>query len=103
MVNITGLLDEKPQFMEQWKYYYYFGSAEAVRWSILVIDPYDSPIQLFTGTLSNAQGDILLNPVTFTAPNVKGFYRIRIVVWTEYLPDGETRTNLINETSFEVV
>jgi hypothetical protein len=55
------------------------------------------------GTPLIAQGDILLNPVTFTAPNVKGTYRIRIVVWTEYLPDGETRTNLINEATFEVV
>ena len=62
------------------------------------------PVFIDTGSIANAQGDIIVNPDPYTLPSsaTLGTYKIRIVVWTDLLPSGETRTDTIFEKTFVV-
>jgi len=102
-VTVTGFLEEGSQYLMG--YYHYFSSPEAVTWIVIVIDPNNMPIHMESGTIASALGDRPLDTFNFNLPTtaVKGTYKIRVLVWTEWLPDGEARTNIINEESFEVV
>ena len=101
-VTVTGFLEEGTQYLMG--YYHYFSSPEAVTWIVIVIDPNNMPIHLESGTAS-VLGDKTIDAFSFNLPAtaVKGTYKIRVLVWTEWLPDGEARTNIINEKSFKVV
>jgi hypothetical protein len=102
-VLITGFLEEGTQYFDIIQYYY-FVTGEPVTWALVVLNPSNMPVHIETGTISNAEGDITLDPVSFSlASNAEiGTYRVRIIVWSDYLPSGETRTNSINEDTFEV-
>lgn len=102
-VTVTGLLEEGSQFMMG--YYHYFSSAENIRWIVVVVDPNNMPIYITSGTVAGALGDINLGPLNFNIPTTAalGTYKIRVLVWTDWLPSGETRTNIIHEELFVVV
>jgi hypothetical protein len=86
-------------------FYHDFTSPEEVTWIVIVIDPNNIPIHMEWDTIPSASGDRPLDTFSFNLPTtaVKGTYKIRVLVWTKWLPDGEARTNIINEKSFEVV
>ena len=102
-VTVTGFLEEGTQYLNG--YYHDFTSPEEVTWIVIVIDPNNIPIHMEWDTIPSASGDRPLDTFSFNLPAtaVKGTYKIRVLVWTKWLPDGEARTNIINEKSFEVV
>ncbi len=102
-VTITGAVEEATQYIFDGDYYFFIGS-EDIRWFIVVIDPNYKPIHYATGTLSDFSGSGDLSTVNFNLPSnaVIGTYKVRVFVWTDYLPGGETRTLNILEEEFEV-
>src|SRR4030042_1042551 len=100
-VIITGLLEEGTEYFTK-GYYYYFTSPEDIVWIVNVLGPNNLPIHLAYSSVFNAQGDINTSNINFNLPAdaATGTYKIRIMVWTDLLPDGETRTYLINEAEF---
>jgi len=102
-VTVTGFLEEGTEYFEQGNYYF-FTSTEDVRWILNVMDPNNLPIYMESGVVTNAISDIT-DSISFTLPPtaITGTYKIRLLVWAGWLPDGETRTYIINEFEFEVV
>jgi hypothetical protein len=103
-VSITGLLTEGTDFILNGEYFS-FTSSETITWIITIIDPSNAPVYYSDGTISDAQGDIVLSPITYTIPSnpTLGTYTIKVFVITEYLPTGEIRINQVNEETFEVI
>lgn len=103
-VTISGLLEEGTEYIENGSYYF-FTSSENIVWIINVLDPNNLPIHLAYTAVPNAWGDIDTGNINFNLPAdaATGTYTIRIMVWTDWLPDGETRTYLINEMEFTVI
>lgn len=92
-VNIIGALEEGTQYFLSGNYYD-FTSPIIVRWVLIVKDPNNMPVHIDTGLLSDVIGDTELSPVTVYLPSnaAVGIYKIRVFVWTDWLPTGETRT-----------
>ena len=103
-VTLTGYLEEGTQYY-YFIQYYYFVTGEPVTWAVIVMDSVNMPIYIETGVLSDLQGDLTLDPVSFAIPATAslGTYKVRIMVWSDLLPTGVTRTNIINEGTFEVI
>ena len=103
-VTITGLLEEGTEYFQK-GYYYYFTSPENIVWIVNVLDPNNMPVHFEYLEVANAQGDININDIDFTLSTtaLTGTYKIRVMVWNSWLPDGETRTYIINEAEFEVI
>jgi hypothetical protein len=103
-VAITGFLEEATQYKET-GVYFTFTYPENVVYSITVMDPDDLPIYHKTESLSSIQGDITLDPISFTLASdaLYGTYKVRVLVWTDWLPNGDTRTYQIQEQTFEVI
>ena len=102
-VVMNILLEEGTEFLEDGGYFD-FVSPEDIIWTISVFDPDNAPIYVHSTQMSDAMGDVSQNDVSSTLPDdaSPGTYKIRVTVWTELLPSGETRTLLINERTFEV-
>jgi hypothetical protein len=102
-VMIQGLLLQGETYFEQGQYYS-FSYSENIRWILVVMDPNHLPIYFESNPVVNAQGDVSIGSINFTIPNnaATGTYDVRLMVWTDWLPGGETRTNTINEITFEV-
>ena len=85
--------------------YYYFFAPEDIRWILVVIDPNDMPIYMETNVVTNANGVIDTGQIGFNLPSnaAPGIYHIRMIVWSDLLPTGETRTRQIQEITFEVM
>ena len=85
--------------------YYYFFAPEDIRWIIVVIDPNNMPIYMETSVVTNANGVIDTGQINFNLPSSAdpGIYHIRMIVWSDLLPTGETRTRQIQEITFEVI
>jgi hypothetical protein len=103
-VNVTGFLEEGTEYFERGNYYF-FTAPEDVRWVLIVMDPNNLPIYMGSDVLTNAISDITEDSITFTLSSTAapGTYKIRLLIWTDWLPGGETRTYIINEYEFEVV
>ena len=104
-VTITGFLEEGTQFLENGNYYF-FPAPENIRWIVNVLDPNNTPIYFKSPTnLILKEKDFYTDVIVFTLPGnaALGTYKIRIMVWTDWLPDGETRTYLIDEKEFTVI
>ncbi|MFC1803163.1 hypothetical protein ACFL0D_04255 [Thermoproteota archaeon] len=103
-VTLTGFLEEGTQYFNVIQYYYFL-TGEPVTWAVIVMDPNNMPIHIYTDTISDLEGDLTLDPLSFNIPTSAslGTYKVRIMVWTDLLPTGVTRTKTINEGSFEVV
>ncbi len=101
-VTVNGFIEEGTQYYLLGDYYDFQGS-ETTRWFVIIIDPNKQPIHLETGTL-DAIGNQTLNQFSFDLPSnaVSGQYNVRVFVWTDWLPSGDTRTYLINEKTFTV-
>ena len=105
-VSITGLLEEGTEYLKYGPYYYLsFSSTEDITWAVIVLSPSNVPFSIQTGSLSGITGDFAITPVSVNIPSNAelGTYTVRVIIWTDLLPTGETKTNLINEGSFEVV
>jgi hypothetical protein len=103
-ITVEGELIEGDNYFSRGKYYY-FSSSEDIIWIVNVIDPDNKPIYFTTGEILNAQSDQVLGDVEFSLPSnaVPGTYVIKLLVWSDWLPAGETRMNVLGEISFEVV
>ena len=101
-VTINGSIEEGTQYFLLSNYYDFLNS-ETIRWFVTIKDPNNLPIHLETGTL-NVIGNRTLDQFSFGLPSnaVSGTYHVRVFVWTDYLPSGDTRTYLVNEKTFEV-
>ena len=101
-VTVNGFIEEGTQYYLLGNYYD-FQASETTRWFVIIIDPNKQPIHFETGTLA-AIGDQTLDQFSFDLPSnaVSGQYRVRVFVWTDYLPSGDTRTYLVNEKTFTV-
>ena len=104
VVTINGYLREGTQFLSNGEYFS-FTSPETITWVVTIIDPVNTPVYYADGVINDAQGNIQLDPLTYTVPNSPriGTYRIRVYVLTDYLPTGDLRLNLVNEGTFEVI
>ena len=103
-VTIMGFLEEGTEYFSKGNYYY-FTASEDIVWFVNVLDPNNQPIYFRTPvSVAGASGDISTGNISFPLPSnaVAGTYRIRLIVWTDLLPGGETRTYLVNEAEFEV-
>lgn len=103
-VIISGYLEEGVQY---WGIgtYYYFTTPESIRWILVVKDPNNMPIYLETDVVNNAFGNINIDDKSFVLPSeaVGGTYTVKLLIWTDLLPDGVSRTNEIHEITFEVI
>lgn len=102
-VTISGTLIEGDSYFSFGNYYSFF--PEDIRWILVVKDPNNMPIHLETNAISGANGQIETNDIGFTLPStsISGTYRVKLLVWTGLLPDGEIRTRQVQEFTFEVV
>ena len=102
-VNIDVFFEEGDQFFEDGDYFN-FVFSEDVKWIITVYDPNNEPIHVDEGDIPDAEGDIT-KQFSIQIPNdgVKGIYSIKVFIWTSSLPQGNTRTRLIDEEYFEVI
>jgi hypothetical protein len=106
IVSITGLLEEGTEYLRYSPYLYSsWSSPEDIMWAIVILSPTNTPFYVETGTLIDIEGNYSLDPVNVNIPSSAEFgtYKIRVIIWTDLLPTGETRTNIITEGSFEVV
>ena len=103
-VTVEGVLIEGDTYFER-GVYYFFTAPEDIVWFVNVVDPNHMPVEFTDDTISTALGDQIIGQLSFTLPNdaVTGTYTLKLVVWSGWLPDGETRTDLIGELTFEVV
>jgi len=103
-VIIEGYIEEGSTYFMK-GFYYYFAGGEDVRWIINVMDEFYNPVHIETGTIVNAIGDNALPQISFDLPSnaPAGTYTVKVIIWTDWLPDGETRSNIIHEITFEVV
>ena len=102
-VTLTGFLEEGTAYFNIINYYY-FTYSETVTWGVIVLSSDNTPVYIVTGTLTD-QGDITLDPLPKydISPTASvGTYKVRIMVWSDLLPSGETRTITINEETFQV-
>jgi hypothetical protein len=102
-VTIDGLFEQGEDYFQKGTYYF-FVESENIRWIAIVKDPNNMPIWMESEAVLNANGDIIVE-VTFDLPSnaAPGTYSVKLMVWTDWLPVGETRTYVIHESSFEVV
>lgn len=102
-LSFVGVLEEGTQYYNVIRYYYYFTvPEESVIWCVTVLREEDNrPVYIETDTITNALGDYEI-PISFYLTEA-GTYKVRIMVWTQLLPDGETRIKTIHEGSFQVV
>ena len=103
-VLIEGYIEEGSTYFMK-GYYYYFMGGENIRWIINVKDVDHNPVHIETDVIVNAMGDISLPQISFNLPSNApvGTYTVKVIIWTDWLPDGETRSNIIHEITFEVV
>jgi len=101
-ISFIGVLEEGTQYFQIFTYYYFTSPEASVTWCVTVLREEDSrPIYIDTGTITDAQGNYEV-PVSFALTEA-GHYKVRIMVWTQLLPNGLTRTRTIHEGSFQVV
>jgi hypothetical protein len=103
-VTVTGDLIEGDDWFSRGNYYF-FTAGEDIIWIANVKDPNNMPIHLETGSIIDALDDQVIGGFSFTLPSnaVPGTYTLKLLVWTGWLPSGESRTNVIGEINFEVV
>ena len=103
-VTLTGFLEEGTSYYNLIQYYYFL-TGEPITWTVIVLSPSNMPIYITSDVIADAQGDITLDPISFTLASSAelGTYKVRIIVWSDFLPSGATRTNAIHEDTFEVV
>ena len=103
-VFITGFLEQASLVIEAGEYYT-FTNPENIVWSVTVMDPDDLAVYHYTIAMNSVEGDITLEQKSFVLSSDAsyGLYKVRILAWTNWLPDGETRTNAIEEGTFEVI
>jgi hypothetical protein len=103
-VVIEGYIEEGSTYFMKGFYYYFIG-GENVRWVVNVMNTEFDPVHIETDTIVNAIGDNALPQITFDLPNdaPSGTYTVKIIIWSDWLPAGETRSNTIQEITFEVV
>jgi hypothetical protein len=83
---------------------YDFTDMIDIRWFVNIKGPSNELFYIETGVDTSVIGNLALDQVTYPLPNdaPTGIYNVRVIVWTDYLPIGETRTYNIIEQSFEV-
>ena len=103
-VTITDFFEQGETYFSKGNYYFFVGS-ESIRWIAVIKDQNNMPVYIESESIGNASGDITINDITFSLPAnaATGTYTVKLMIWTDWLPDGETRTNVIHETIFEVV
>ena len=101
-VSFTGVLEEGTQYFQIFSYYDFTSPEDSVIWCVTVLRVEDNrPVYIETGTITDAQGNYEI-PISLPLTEA-GNYRVRIMVWTQPLPDGVTRTKTIHEGSFQVM
>ena len=103
-VLIEGYIEEGDTYFNK-GFYYYFVGGEDIRWIINVMDTFNNPVHFETGAISLAQGDNELPQISFDLPGTAktGTYTVKVIIWTDWLPDGDTRSHTIDIITFEVV
>lgn len=83
--------------------YYAFTDNINVRWIINVKDPNNMPVHFTSGTLVGVP-PVVVPDVDFNLPSnaVTGSYTARLLIWTDWLPSGDSRTLIIRQMSFNV-
>lgn len=90
---------------DEWgPYAYTFDNPISVRWIINVKGPNDEAVYFTSGTNSSAIDDFDIPDVRFTLPSdaANGQYTARLMLWTGWLPSGDTRTLHMTELTFDV-
>lgn len=84
--------------------YYAFTDNINVRWIIIVKDPNNMPVHFTSGTLDGVGGSVVIPSVYFNLPSnaVTGSYTARLILWTDWLPSGDSRTLIVDQLSFNV-
>jgi hypothetical protein len=102
-VSLNGVLEEGTQFIQNGEYFA-FTAPESVRWAITIKNQANMPVYFETDIIANIQGDQLLNQKEFDIPldAELGTYTVKLIIWNDLLPQGNTRTHEIAEASFEV-
>lgn len=102
-VTFTAFYEEGLEYKFKDLYYYFF-SSEDVHCIFIVLDPNNKPIFMDDEPVTG-QGNIEIPGINFVIPNdaALGEYTIRVFVWTDWLPEGESRTYTIEEAKFSVV
>lgn len=103
-VTVTGDLIEGDSYFSR-GLYYYFTYSEDIIWIVNVIGPGNDPVHFTFDEMIGAQEDQVIGAVQFALPAnaAPGTYTIKLIVWSDWLPAGETRTNVLGEITFEVV
>jgi hypothetical protein len=103
-VVVDVMLEEGNTYFSRGNYYYFL-SGENIRWIVNVMDPNNSPVFLESNPINGAIGDQAVGLVDFDLPTnaSPGTYTVKVIVWSAWLPGGETRTNIIDDVTFEVV
>ena len=103
-VDITGELFEGDTYFSRGNYYY-FASSEDIIWIVNVIDPNNMPVYFTSDTILDAQDDQVIGAIQFSLPAnaVLGTYTVKLMVWSDWLPTGDTRIHDLGEITFEVV
>jgi hypothetical protein len=102
-VNIYGSIEEAQRYL-YFGQYFSFTSDVDVRWIVIVKGPNNEPIHIETDLLTMFSGDLDLDLVNFALPSnaATGTYTVRVFVWSDWLPGGETMTYQVSERTFEV-
>jgi len=89
---------------DSWGPYAYAFNPISVRWIINVKGPYYEAVYFTSGTNSSADGNFNIPDVRFTLPSdaANGQYTARLMLWTGWLPSGDTRTLHMTELIFTV-
>lgn len=101
-VIINGTLYSADRYLP---YLYTFTGTVNVRWFVTVMDPNDLPIHFATDTISSlGLVNQTLPDVSFTIPSdaVNGVYTVRVMIWSGYLPSGDTLTFDVLQGTFTV-
>lgn len=101
-VNITSTTYEGDDYWAVGSYELFTDTIN-IRWIITVKDPNDMPIHLASGTLAGVP-PVVIPDVNFNLPSdaVTGAYTARLILWTDWLPSGDSRTLTIEQMSFNV-
>ena len=103
-VQIFGSIEEAERYF-YFGEYFSFSTTPNIRWIVTVKGPNEEPLFLESDLLSSFSGNLDFDVVNFVLPSnsAPGTYTVKVFVWTDWLPAGETRTYIISEKDFEVV
>lgn len=85
-------------------YSYTFTDTIDVRWIIIIRDSANVPLSMTSGILTSVSGDFYVPDVNVVLPSdtTSGNAVARLLIWTDWLPGGDTRTVKVTELTFGV-